>query len=214
MRPATLAQTIERIGAGSALEDALSEFLDDILSDGPAGPAARDAFGRTGADGAGASRRLGGCRCRVPGASIPPRSRSGMVLRRLSGISTGPGIHPRFKMKRLREYLSSRALQNSLAQHLHGRAAAAPRAGRLVGVGTGHADASMIIAIDGPAASGKGTLAKRLAAHYGLRHLDTGLLYRAVAKAVLDAGPPPDDRAAGDRGGEAARSRHASMRRR
>jgi cytidylate kinase len=46
----------------------------------------------------------------------------------------------------------------------------------------------MIIAIDGPAASGKGTLAKRLAAHYGLRHLDTGLLYRAVAKAMLDAG--------------------------
>ena len=46
----------------------------------------------------------------------------------------------------------------------------------------------MIIAIDGPAASGKGTLGKRLAAHYGLRHLDTGLLYRAVAKALLDAG--------------------------
>jgi cytidylate kinase len=53
----------------------------------------------------------------------------------------------------------------------------------------------MIIAIDGPAASGKGTLAKRLATHYGLRHLDTGLLYRAVAKAVLDAGGKPDDRA-------------------
>ena len=52
----------------------------------------------------------------------------------------------------------------------------------------------MIIAIDGPAASGKGTLGKRLAAHYGLRHLDTGLLYRAVAKAVLDAGRPPEDR--------------------
>src|SRR5580693_5670103 len=51
----------------------------------------------------------------------------------------------------------------------------------------------MIIAIDGPAASGKGTIGKRLAAHYGLRHLDTGLLYRAVAKAVLDAGVPPDD---------------------
>ena len=48
----------------------------------------------------------------------------------------------------------------------------------------------MIIAIDGPAASGKGTLGKRLAAHYGLRHLDTGLIYRAVAKAVLDAGHP------------------------
>jgi cytidylate kinase len=46
----------------------------------------------------------------------------------------------------------------------------------------------MIIAIDGPAASGKGTVAKRLAAHYGLRHLDTGLLYRAVAKAMLDSG--------------------------
>jgi len=53
----------------------------------------------------------------------------------------------------------------------------------------------MIIAIDGPAASGKGTLGKRLAAHYGLRHLDTGLLYRAVAKAVLDAGARPDDAA-------------------
>jgi cytidylate kinase len=53
----------------------------------------------------------------------------------------------------------------------------------------------MIIAIDGPAASGKGTLGKRLAAHYGLRHLDTGLLYRAVAKAVLDAGHSPRDSA-------------------
>jgi CMP/dCMP kinase len=46
----------------------------------------------------------------------------------------------------------------------------------------------MIIAIDGPAASGKGTLAKRLAAHYGYRHLDTGVIYRAVAKAMLDVG--------------------------
>jgi len=51
----------------------------------------------------------------------------------------------------------------------------------------------MIIAIDGPAASGKGTLGKRLAAHYGLRHLDTGLIYRAVAKAVMDAGQNPND---------------------
>ncbi len=51
----------------------------------------------------------------------------------------------------------------------------------------------MIIAIDGPAASGKGTIGKRLAARYGLRHLDTGLLYRAVAKAVLDAGQRPDN---------------------
>jgi cytidylate kinase len=53
----------------------------------------------------------------------------------------------------------------------------------------------MIIAIDGPAASGKGTLGKRLAAHYGLRHLDTGLLYRAVAKALVDGGHSLDDTA-------------------
>jgi cytidylate kinase len=51
----------------------------------------------------------------------------------------------------------------------------------------------VIIAIDGPAASGKGTIGKRLAAHYGLRHLDTGLLYRAVARTVLDAGQKPDN---------------------
>jgi CMP/dCMP kinase len=51
----------------------------------------------------------------------------------------------------------------------------------------------MIIAIDGPAASGKGTIARQLASVYGLHHLDTGLLYRAVAKAMLDAGHPTDD---------------------
>ena len=51
----------------------------------------------------------------------------------------------------------------------------------------------MIIAIDGPAASGKGTLAKRLAQHYGLPHLDTGLLYRGVGRAVLDAGQSLSD---------------------
>ena len=49
----------------------------------------------------------------------------------------------------------------------------------------------MIIAVDGPAASGKGTIAKALAAHYGLPHLDTGLLYRAVGIAVLEAGGDP-----------------------
>jgi cytidylate kinase len=53
----------------------------------------------------------------------------------------------------------------------------------------------MIIAIDGPAASGKGTLGKQLAVHYGLRHLDTGLIYRAAAKALLDGGHSPDNRA-------------------
>jgi CMP/dCMP kinase len=52
----------------------------------------------------------------------------------------------------------------------------------------------MIIAIDGPAASGKGTLGKRLASHFGLRHLDTGLIYRVVAKALLDAGYALDDK--------------------
>ena len=44
----------------------------------------------------------------------------------------------------------------------------------------------MIIAINGPATSGKGTLGRRLARHYGFRHLDTGLIYRAVAKMLLD----------------------------
>ncbi len=51
----------------------------------------------------------------------------------------------------------------------------------------------MIIAIDGPAASGKGTLAKRVAAHFGLPWLDTGLLYRAVARDVLKAGKKLED---------------------
>ena len=49
----------------------------------------------------------------------------------------------------------------------------------------------MIIAVDGPAASGKGTIAKALAAHFGLPHLDTGLLYRAVGIATLRAGGDP-----------------------
>ncbi|ANY20899.1 Cytidylate kinase [Tsuneonella dongtanensis] len=51
----------------------------------------------------------------------------------------------------------------------------------------------MIIAVDGPTASGKGTLARKLAAHYGLPYLDTGLLYRAVGRQVfLDGGDPED----------------------
>lgn len=60
----------------------------------------------------------------------------------------------------------------------------------------------MIIAIDGPAASGKGTIARRLAAHYKLPHLDTGLLYRATARALMEAGERLDDEA---RAVEAAR---------
>ena len=47
---------------------------------------------------------------------------------------------------------------------------------------------NFVIAIDGPAASGKGTLARRLAETFGLPHLDTGLLYRATAKSMLDSG--------------------------
>lgn len=51
----------------------------------------------------------------------------------------------------------------------------------------------MIIAVDGPAASGKGTIARALAKHYGLPHLDTGLLYRAVAHTVLRDGNDPEN---------------------
>ncbi|MBB3593046.1 cytidylate kinase [Rhizobium sp. BK529] len=52
---------------------------------------------------------------------------------------------------------------------------------------------SFVIAIDGPAAAGKGTLSRGIAEHYGFHHLDTGLTYRATAKALIDAGLPLDD---------------------
>ena len=61
----------------------------------------------------------------------------------------------------------------------------------------------LVIAIDGPAASGKGTLAKRLADHYRLPHLDTGLLYRAVALALIDASLALDDHGAAARAAQA-----------
>ena len=51
----------------------------------------------------------------------------------------------------------------------------------------------MIIAIDGPAAAGKGTLARHLAKHLNLAYLDTGLIYRAVGKKVIGAGGVPED---------------------
>ena len=79
--------------------------------------------------------------------------------------------------------------------------------------------ARMIIAIDGPAASGKGTLGKRLAHHYGYRHLDTGVIYRAVAKALLDAGIDLTDEAlavaarTGWTGAELSASRNSCSRR-
>lgn len=55
------------------------------------------------------------------------------------------------------------------------------------------ADRPVVIAIDGPAASGKGTLARRIAAHFGYAHLDTGLLYRAVGLRLLRSGTDPAD---------------------
>ena len=63
----------------------------------------------------------------------------------------------------------------------------------------------MIIAIDGPAAAGKGTLARRLAQELGLPYLDTGLLYRAVGRRVLDAGANPADAAAAEAQAKALR---------
>ncbi len=51
----------------------------------------------------------------------------------------------------------------------------------------------LIVAVDGPAAAGKGTLARRLAAELGLPYLDTGLLYRGVGRRVLDRGADPHD---------------------
>lgn len=57
---------------------------------------------------------------------------------------------------------------------------------------------ALVIAVDGPAASGKGTLARRLSGHYRLPYLDTGLLYRMVARAVLDSGRDIHDPAAAE----------------
>jgi CMP/dCMP kinase len=61
----------------------------------------------------------------------------------------------------------------------------------------------LVIAIDGPAASGKGTLAKRIASHFGLAWLDTGLLYRAVARDVMAAGGDLEDAASAERAARA-----------
>jgi cytidylate kinase len=62
-----------------------------------------------------------------------------------------------------------------------------------------------VIAVDGPAAAGKGTLARRLAATLGLPYLDTGLLYRAVGRRVLDAGGDPADPEAAEAAARALR---------
>lgn len=61
---------------------------------------------------------------------------------------------------------------------------------------------SIVIAVDGTAASGKGTLAKRLAAHFGFAHLDSGALYRLTALAVLEAKGDPSNAADAVRGAQ------------
>ncbi|HVI51196.1 MAG TPA: (d)CMP kinase [Candidatus Sulfotelmatobacter sp.] len=68
----------------------------------------------------------------------------------------------------------------------------------------------MIIALDGPAAAGKGTLAKRLAAHFGLNYLDTGSLYRAVGLAVLRSGGDPEDPAQAEAAARSLTPEHLS----
>jgi cytidylate kinase len=67
----------------------------------------------------------------------------------------------------------------------------------------GAGTASNVIAIDGPAASGKGTLAQRLADHFGYARLDTGLLYRAVGLSLLRAGIDPNDAQAAEKAARA-----------
>ncbi|MGA9015936.1 MAG: (d)CMP kinase, partial [Acetobacteraceae bacterium] len=63
-----------------------------------------------------------------------------------------------------------------------------------------------VIAIDGPAAAGKGTLARRIAATLGLPYLDTGLLYRAVGRRLLDDGGDPADPMAAEAAARALRA--------
>jgi CMP/dCMP kinase len=64
----------------------------------------------------------------------------------------------------------------------------------------------MIIAIDGPAASGKGTLARRLARHFGFAHLDTGKLYRATALHALESGGDPGNATVAEAGARKVRA--------
>src|SRR5689334_3889511 len=64
----------------------------------------------------------------------------------------------------------------------------------------------MIIAIDGPAASGKGTLARRLASHFGFAHLDTGKLYRATALHALESGGDPGNAVVAEAGARKVRA--------
>jgi cytidylate kinase len=70
------------------------------------------------------------------------------------------------------------------------------------------ATAPLVIAVDGPAAAGKGTLARRLAAHYRFAHLDTGAIYRAAAFEALQAGADPADPRAAEAAARRVRAAH------
>ena len=86
--------------------------------------------------------------------------------------------------KLIRNHFTQRCLRSSWpACRLDSRLA--PLYERPSGQRARRSGSRMIIAIDGPAASGKGTIARRIAAHYRLPHLDTGLLYRATAAALI-----------------------------
>ncbi len=70
--------------------------------------------------------------------------------------------------------------------HSHLTELRATRTGSLAGAMARYPEMNIIVAVDGPAASGKGTISKAVAKHFGFQHLDTGLLYRAVASRVID----------------------------
>ena len=195
MRPNTLAEAVERILAGEPRDIALAEFVDNFLMapDDAARFATIEQEPRRTAD-----ARLDA----LVGAIAEYLSKHHRLGRVPPWVSTPwrrldePWFTTSSDALAMREYLAfAKSGRIPFSQHLYRRAAIAARSLRR--------DAHMIIAIDGPAASGKGTLGKRLAQHFGLRHLDTGLLYRAVAAVLLDAGHRPDDR---DRAASAART--------
>ena len=206
MRPSTLAEAVERIRAGEPRDEMLAEFVDSFLL-APTRAARYATIEREPArTGRRPAERTGRRDGRISGEAVSAcrACRNGLPSR--GGVSTSRGSRPPRPIPRCANTWPSRARPNSA------RATSSPKsvrcAAREVILPLARAGASgMIIAIDGPAASGKGTLGKRLAAHFGLRHLDTGLIYRAVAKALLDAGHPLDDRDRARRGRARARSR-------
>ncbi len=208
MRPATLKEAYERIVAGEPREKALPEFLDTFylapsrdmamatIAEEPqlTGNAQLDALAGAIADYLARLYRL---------PAVPEWAFGSGRFR------PSPGTSLRLIPRDARISDFRQSCRVPLAQHLHRGATVTPRA--QPPAVCRHGDRSngreMIIAIDGPAASGKGTLGKRLAAHYGLRHLDTGLIYRAVAKVAARRRPCRRRSRPGGRGGPGARSR-------